>query len=171
MDSVWADIFGPTALFQCQGLALLAELRARRPRFAAVMTSCRSINVNNVIEQCPRARASDAHYYMTATMTLPVVVVVVAAAAPLAISLRLLHTHTHTHARTYAVKIYFIMRALLIRGRRKASRRRKFGRRVDRLMLRDTIRDAVLTCTRKLTRVSLFYRTEPTTNGWGKEQN
>ena len=93
----------------------------------------------------------------------------VAAAAPLAISLRLLHTHTH--ARTYAVKIYFIMRALLIRGRRKASRRRKLGRRVDRLMLRDTIRDAVLTCTRKLTRVSLFYRTEPTTNGWGKEQN
>ena len=96
MDSVWADIFGPTALFQCQGLALLAELRARRPRFAAVMTSCRSINVNNVIEQCPRARSSDTHYYMTATMTLPVLVVV-AAAAPLAISLRLLHTHTHTH--------------------------------------------------------------------------
>jgi len=77
-------------------------------------------------------------------------------------------THTHTHTRTYAVKIYFIMRALLIRGRRKASRRRKFGRQVDRLMLRDTIRDAVLTCTRKLTRVSLIYRTEPTTNGWGK---
>jgi len=30
----------------------------------------------------------------------------------------------------------------------------------------DTLRDAILTCAQKLTRVSLIYRTEPTTKRW-----
>jgi len=34
----------------------------------------------------------------------------------------------------------------------------------------DTIRDAVLTCTKKLTSVSLIYRTEPTTKS-GKQKS
>jgi len=33
-----------------------------------------------------------------------------------------------------------------------------------------TTRDAVLTCNQKLTRVSLIYRTEPTTKKWGKNR-
>jgi len=39
------------------------------------------------------------------------------------------------------------------------------------LLLRyDTIRDAILTCTRKPTWVSLIYRTEPTSKNWEKRQ-
>jgi len=34
----------------------------------------------------------------------------------------------------------------------------------------DTIRDAIFTCAQKLTRVSLMYRTEPSTKKWGKEK-
>jgi len=34
----------------------------------------------------------------------------------------------------------------------------------------DTIRDAILTCAQKLTRVSLIYRTEPTTKKWRKQE-
>jgi len=34
----------------------------------------------------------------------------------------------------------------------------------------DTIRDAILTCNQKLTRVSLIYRTEPTTKKWKKAE-
>jgi len=34
----------------------------------------------------------------------------------------------------------------------------------------DTIRDAILTCAQKLTRVSLIYRTEPTTKKWKTEK-
>ena len=34
------------------------------------------------------------------------------------------------------------------------------------LGLYDTMRDAILTCARKLTRVSLIYRTEPTSKKW-----
>jgi len=33
-------------------------------------------------------------------------------------------------------------------------------------LVHDTIRDAILTCAQKLTRVSLIYRTEPTTKKW-----
>ena len=33
----------------------------------------------------------------------------------------------------------------------------------------DTIRDAILTCARKLTQINLIYRTEPTTKNWEKK--
>jgi len=35
----------------------------------------------------------------------------------------------------------------------------------------DTIRDAILTCAQKPTRVSLIYGTEPTTKKWNTEKN
>ena len=34
----------------------------------------------------------------------------------------------------------------------------------------DTIRDAILTCAQKLTKVSLIYHTEPTTKKWKTEK-
>jgi len=35
---------------------------------------------------------------------------------------------------------------------------------------KNTIRDAILTCAQTLTRVSLIYRTEPTTKKWKTEK-
>jgi len=41
---------------------------------------------------------------------------------------------------------------------------------VDDMQLNHTMRDAILTCAQKLTRVSLIYRTEPTTEKWKIEK-